>query len=280
MKATRANLTATKLSDGKVLLVNNSTSEIFNPVTNTFGLVGNLGFHRDRHAATLLDNGKVLVAGGYQGCMKRQAELFNPATNSWSSTGLMNKARGDFLMIKLLDGRVLAMGGDDDCVSPRKTARAEIYNPATGTWTEVAPMHNARAHFAAVLMSDGRVFVAGGDNDTQQLKAAEIYNPSTNQWTQVPAMANARFHPLGDGAFLLSTGQVLIAAGDNSPGGTSEVYSPSTNSWSSPEQLVEDRCGVATAQLLDGRPMVISGSLCPGGQGSASVTAETYHPTQ
>lgn len=266
MAEARANFFAGTLQSGKVLIVGSGSSELFDPATNTFAPAGALNVPHTRLGGAVLDDGRVLVAGGYIGCMTRAAEVFDPVTNSWSLTSQMLTARADFNLVKLTDGRVLAAGGDDDCAAPRKTTRAEVYDPATGSWTAVASLNVPRAHYTSALLSDGRVLLASGDNDLGRTATAEVYDPVANTWTLTAPMHRARFFSNGRGGFALPGGAALVAASDNlgDGGGTSETYDPATNAWSDPVAMADLRCSPAATTMADGRPMVIGGDSCVG----------------
>src|SRR5437868_6761611 len=93
----------------------------------TWTATGNLATARANHTATLLPNGKVLVAGG----AGTSAELYNPASGTWSPTGSLVTARGFHTATLLPNGKVLVAGGLGD----ELLASAELYDPASGTWT-------------------------------------------------------------------------------------------------------------------------------------------------
>jgi len=84
--------------------------------TGTWTATGNLNTSRHFHTATLLPDGKVLVAGGYyfqMGEMKplQESEVYDPATGTWTATGNLNTARGGHTATLLPDGKVLVAGG-------------------------------------------------------------------------------------------------------------------------------------------------------------------------
>jgi len=143
MNVGRFDHTATLLSDGKILAAaglfgwadfkTGRTSEIYDPVANKWTMVGNLNNVRADHAAALLPNGKVLVAGGIgyppgkNAVVLRSAELFDPNTSTRSLTGKMTTARDDGGMVLLSNGKVLAVGGVSN--GGVVVASAELYNP-------------------------------------------------------------------------------------------------------------------------------------------------------
>jgi large repetitive protein len=137
MRIARAGHKATLLANGKVLVTGGTnstgtlaTAELFNPVTDTFTRVGNMGTPRVGHTATLLANGKVLVAGG--GTAK--AELFNPSTGVFTSTKPMIAARMGHTATLLKNGKVLLAGGTDI----NGTALGDLFDPATATFSPTA----------------------------------------------------------------------------------------------------------------------------------------------
>lgn len=149
---------------------------------------------RDAHSATLLPNGKVLVAGGANASGDLQsAELYDPRTGTWTLMGLgMNVARHTHTAILLRDGQVLVIGGGQ--APSTALSSAEIYNPRTGTWTLTGePMDEARYCFPAALLPDGRVLLAGGWDGGSVLNMAELYiMPATMIVQNVTARAGQR----------------------------------------------------------------------------------------
>ena len=116
-------------------------------------------------SATLLADGQVLVAGGWNGSdisptVFASAELYDPATGNWSFTGSMTVARAGQNAVLLLNGEVLVGGGDG-----KTPSTAELYNPATGAWTATGSMTRAR-NAKLVLLPNGEVLAADGDNNT------------------------------------------------------------------------------------------------------------------
>src|SRR5450759_2287318 len=99
-----------------------------------FNNTGSLATARERYTATLLPNGKVLVAGGLDNTNPiASAELYDPARGIWTPTGSLGAARDHHTATLLPNGKVLAAGGIDSTSNP--LASAELYDPASGTWT-------------------------------------------------------------------------------------------------------------------------------------------------
>jgi hypothetical protein len=183
--------TATLLPDGRVLLVGNADNdgayleheELYDPVTGKFKLTGKThtyGFGSDiwaGHTATLLQNGKVLLAGGANedfGTFSI-AELYDPSTDTFTATANMTTPRAGHTATLLPDGTVLLAGGQ---LTVGITS-AEIYNPATGTFSATGNMTTPRFWHAATLLPDGTVLMTGGDSGgAVVLASAEIYTPA------------------------------------------------------------------------------------------------------
>ncbi|WNG40330.1 hemolysin [Archangium violaceum] len=255
--------TANLLDDGRVLVAGgfNVTSELYDPVTGTWSATGNtLAPHRG-HTATKLLDGRVLIAGGGQCPLTNAtAELYVPALGKWRPAGQLNQQRFHHAAVLLPNGKVLVMGGNDSEHNGGVLASAELYDPATGTWSFSGSLSTARSHHTATLLPDGRVLIAGGiDGGGNLLASAELYDPATGTFSSVGAMGFGRgYHT----ATLLPTGRVLVAGGAGIEPGLSvsaELYDPATGTWSATGGMTTPR-GRHTANLLpDGRVLVAGG---------------------
>jgi len=135
---------------------------------------GRLNTARDYHTATLLQNGMVLVAGGYDntGLASASAELYDPASGTWTATGSLNTARYIHTATLLQNGRVLVAGGRDS--NFMASASAELYDPARGRWTATGSLNTTRQLHTATLLQNRKVLVAGGsDSDFSVLASTE-----------------------------------------------------------------------------------------------------------
>jgi hypothetical protein len=192
------------------------------PAAPGWALTGSLNSARYGHTATLLQNGKVLVAGGD---WRGSAELYDPATGTWSYTGSLNHRTSGAILTaeRLADGSVLLIGG----------GTSERYDPLSGTWTVVGPVTGDMSN--AVSLGDGRVLVAGGWGDTNgdASKAVWLYDSGAAMWNRAADLHIARYW---SSATALVDGRVLVARGsdDGDLAGSlssAEIYDPVRNDW-------------------------------------------------
>ena len=135
---------------------------------------------KDRYTATLLADGRVLIAGGedQNGNPVAAAELYDPQTGKFTQTGSMATAREYATATRLSDGRVLVAGGTTGSGTVEQAySSAELFDPTLGSFAPAGTMTVARYSAAAVLMTDGEVLITGGDGGGTELSSAEIYAP-------------------------------------------------------------------------------------------------------
>jgi N-acetylneuraminic acid mutarotase len=186
LNAPRCMHTATLLQSGKVLvaggtddgdlLVTLASAELYDPGTSTWSSTGRLGEPRVLHTATLLQNGKVLVVGGYEGYLygpSDREELYEPIAGEWIHTGNLNTLRNGHSSTMLPDGRILVAGGRNSDILDS----AELHDPATGVWDRIEGLRTPRSDHTATLLENGKVLVAGGWNGGP-LSSAELYDPN------------------------------------------------------------------------------------------------------
>lgn len=275
--------TATRLQDGRVLIVGGSPAELFNPPTGTFTSAGNLNVARTAHTATLLSNGKVLIVGGLDLGGQQHiaaAELYDPMTNTFTLAGFLNVGRFSHNATLLQDGRVLIAGGGQ-ITSPGfsiSLSSAELYDPATGAFSQTGNLTQPRCCFLSIteapLLNNGKVLIVGGATT----QAAEIFDPATGTFSPTGSMSIARS---ALSATLLSNGQVLVAGGvitlpGGGPGTTNvvEIYDPVSGAFSPAAFMIQAR-QQHTATLLPNGQVLVTGGF-DFGAGSDLSSAELF----
>ncbi len=226
---------------------------------DSFTSVPNLSAPRALGSGDLLNDGRVLVAGGGNGTLtapvaSNTSEIYQPYTRSWTAGPNMATQRAFHTSVVLPNGRVLVAGGTS--TTGVVTNSCEIYDPVTNAFSAVAPMTSPRAGHAACLLDNGKVLVTGGVQTfqlppgTTQLgpilnsaqDTGEVYDPALNTWTLVSnTMAAKRF---AHSQTKLQNGQVLIVSGINGSQtvaaqdlptftNTCSLYNAATNSFAS-----------------------------------------------
>ena len=274
----RHHFAATLLSSGKVLITGGmdssgnplSSAEIYDPVAGTFSPTkGPMIAVHASHTATLLNTGKVLVAGWGNAV----AELFDPSTGTFTQTGSMVQPRVDHTATLLNNGKVLITGGIQG-TSPSTTvlAEAELYDPSTGSFLPtIGTMNSTRHLHTASLLSDGTVLVAGGlDNTGAALSTAEVFDPNTQSFAVTKgAMGSARYVHT---ATLLTDKTVLLVGGNDGTNAlaTAEVYDPAAGTFSPTGSLGTARQS-HTATILGNGTVVVAGGANSGAAALTSV---------
>jgi hypothetical protein len=179
-----------------------ASAELYDPVTGTWSFTSNLNASRISHTATLLPDGRVLVTGGDSpnfvqvGANMFAAaptslngvELYDPATGAWSIAANLNTTRDSHTATLLPNGKVLVAAGgywtpsgNPPCgltatCSFNVLNNAELYDPASGTWSMTASLNTLRSQHTATRLPNGKVLVAGGRTRTDVLSSAELYD--------------------------------------------------------------------------------------------------------
>ncbi|MDD5209320.1 MAG: kelch repeat-containing protein [Elusimicrobiales bacterium] len=228
------------------------------------------------HTASLLPNGKVLLAGGRNssGPMS-SAELYDPIAGTFATTGSLITGRTSHTATLLPNGKVLIVGGvANDTVTTLSSA--EIYDPASGTFSATGSMSIARNNHVAVLLPSGKVLVAGGGfgTGTATLSSAELYDPATGTFSATGSMSALRQQY---SAVLLPNGKVLLVGG--TPDGTAglvsaDLYDYATGTFSATGSMSAARWRHTAILLPNGKVLVAGGAH----NGSTISSAELYDP--
>jgi N-acetylneuraminic acid mutarotase len=249
--------------------------------SGTWAFTGSLHTSRDGHTATLLPNGTVLVAGGeLNGQAENSSEVYSASTLSWSAVGNLNVARNNASAVVLPSGSAIVMGGCTGNCQGATTASSEIYTAVSRSWTSTGNMVSPRAYFGAVLLSTGKVLVAGGctafnANGCSAVTArAELYDPNAGTFSATGSMAVAR------GSFsltVLPNGKVLAAGGETAAAdglSSCELYDPNTGKWTLVGRLNVARGEHGAILLSTGNVLVVGGNNV---NGVSTVKTELYN---
>ncbi len=249
----------------------NRSAEVYDADRDVFTPVrGTMVVARSSHAATLLQNAKVLITGGYKDGYLATAELYDPDLGTLVATdGKMTVARADHIATVLENGRVLVSGGTSGA---RILSSAEIYDPSGDTFSATgSSLVSARSSHTATLLSDGTVLIVGGYDGSSYLSSAEIYDPADGSFTATGSMTERR---AGHTATLLSDGKVLIVGGRNSGYlSSAEIYDPDTGKFTGASAMATTRRGHSATLLPNGKVLVTGGF-----NGSYLSSAEVFDP--
>ena len=232
---------------------------------------------RSGATATLLQDGRVLVAGGFSGDSGFQAtsQIYDPSGNSFSAGPSMILPRENATATRLTNGNVLIPGGTG---TPGVTATSEIYDVTSNSFTSGPLMQTARENAVAVLLPGGKVLVAGGDNSGGALNGAELYDPVGGTFTAIASTMSAQ-RAIAMAA-LLPNGKVLIAGGSDRGSSilSADVYDPVANTFSAVTNDMNHSRDQGTATTLPNGKVLIAGGVL---QGDGSITlssTELYDP--
>ena len=287
MPSPRAVHSATRLSDGRVLLAGGCKADgceegiagdaiLFDPASGRFSPAGMLIKARVGHRAVALDDGSVLLFGGYtQDGVTDLVERYDPKRGRFEPHGKMLEARDGFSATRLADGSILIAGGYTQGM--RRLASAERYDPATGRSVAIGKMATPRMSHTATLLADGRVLLAGGSRSSSEvLDSIELFDPRQGTFAPAGTLAHARHKH----AAIARGDRVLLLGGASIP--EADGHFDDSEWWSAAGVAAGPRMARGRYKFLDSlAPLANGGTLVGGGGASAEwLDAEgaRFHP--
>jgi hypothetical protein len=256
------------------------------PSSGVFTPTGSMTIARSGHTAMLLDDGRVVVVGGYGAAEPdgdrvplRSAEAWDPRTGTFEALEtpwLSGRWREGSTATLLPDQRVLVVGGPG-------MPGAVLWDPLTGSLGPAGTLSNPRFAHTATLLPDGRVLIIGGwdgDRVDDTVAQAEVWDPASGGFSPAGTMATPK---MSHTATLLADGRVLVVDefGPESEG-MSEVWDAQTGTFTPAGSLAEGRPDSTATLLPDGRVLVIGGMATASNEIWDPVTAsfETVGPLE
>jgi hypothetical protein len=249
------------LNNGLVLITGGSdintthnSTELYDSLTETFSYTSDMPYESMDHSAILLQDGRVLVAP-----LESKAAIYDPSIGTFSSiTNALVYPRSFHTVTLLPNGKVLVAGGRHNSTV---LSSAELFDPATETFSETGEMNYERYLHSATLLPDGRVLITGGTRwsdilgEEEALNSAEIYDPETESFSIIDEMDYARSH---HPAILLLNGKVLIGG---TGGRNCQLFDPSTGQFAVTDEMSLGRSFYLATLLADGSVLVTGSDL-------------------
>ncbi|MFO0722741.1 MAG: kelch repeat-containing protein [Myxococcota bacterium] len=271
------------LADEHAPPVDTTVERSATPVVQT---TGSLRYARAAHATARLTDGRVLVIGGAPpdaptpspspspSAAPSASEIFDPSSGTFSIGAGLNAdpCRAKPIAVSLPDGRVLVAGGTTlgkGGTGGPATADAELWDPRSERFLSTGPLLAARAHHSAILLDDGRVFIAGGSGAAGPIRSAEIFDPTSGRFSAAGELSIARNLPalarLPDGRVLILGGGAINLSTDRP-----DIFDPKTGRFSLASETTM-RTRPAAVALNDGRVLIAGGATAEGVLRSAEV---------
>ena len=241
---------------------------------------------RADHTATLLPDGRVLLAGGMveNGVFLASLEAYEPASGHFRALGNMQSPRVGHTATLLPDGKVLLAGGlagtGGEGLKEGVTASAELFDPATNAVAAAGPLTTHRAEHEALLLPGGAPILLGGNDGERVLSSVERYEPKSRRFVAAGALGAPR---MSLAAVVLDDGTVLVTGGSTGLGrdravlDSAEIYDPKTGRSTPVGRMSVPRHKHAALRLGDGRVLIVGGSDARDWSG-VHDTAEIYDP--
>lgn len=273
LSISRYSHTATLLLNGKVLITGGyngsnvlTTSELYDPSSGSFTLTGNLGIGRDSHTATLLPNGNVAIIGGsvHIGTSSVQGvEIYNSTLGTFTIVGSMTTPRMNHTSSLLLNNKILIAGGYGINSVYTTLSSAELFDYVSYTFTPINSMSVPRRQHLATTLSNNKILISGGYNQSTELNTTEIFDPSSNTFS---SSGNFITSKSGYTATLINNGKVLFIGGLIMASETNgaELYDPTTDLFTATGPLNTGRYLHAAVLLPNGSVFVSGGRVSAG----------------
>jgi hypothetical protein len=237
MAAARTDHAAVRLKDGRVMVLGGSfgfqtnagplDDELYDPLTNTW-----TAFRDDNRpngvTATLLDDGRVLVLGGWAVVGPRTGDFFDPTTGGMVFGRNLSPTNRDWATAaRLPNGGVIVVGGQTNGSAGGALNTTDVMGGGD-SWIVGPAMRVGHCHNTLTTLAKGVILVAGGRcGSSDSIAVAELYDPNMHTWQ----LAANLLQPIGSGSgLLLSDGRALVAGGQTAGGAivtTTEIYTPS-----------------------------------------------------
>ena len=212
-----------------------TTVDVYNPATNTWAAAAPLPIANNHNSAAVAA-GKLYAFAGISGA----TFVYDPVNDSWTNVAQMIYGHSNTAAVGVINDKIYCAGG-----LSAGTA-AEVFDPATNTWTALPPMNVPRHHCAGGVIN-GKFYVAAGRGSGAAEVAFEVYDPQSNSWTTLPSVPTGRS---GVTAAVVHD-ELYVLGGEGSAGVYPhvEVYNPVSNSWRRIEDMQGPRHGIWAAVI-------------------------------
>ncbi len=287
MSAARRYSRSIVLASNKVLVIGGldqaqsralASCELYDPTTGLFTFTGSLNFPRQQFSATLLSDGRVLVAGGLTSSSTVDAtatcEIYDPTTGTWTVTGPMPVARFASKQVLLSNNKVLNVGG---LVISTAQSACYLFDATAGTWSTTGALPTPTSGHTLTTLGNTDVVVAGGLNAGTVLSAVAEYSVGGGTWTVRTPLNVARREAA---AVLLADGRVLVTGGftvsaNTTMTATTEAFDGGANSWTALGSMVTANAFHSITKLPDNSLLTVGGNIVDTETASATSTSWT-----
>lgn len=268
-----------------------------------------ISFQRFSHDAVLLEDGRVLIYGGFSGALSDNfnpafpmflSEIYDPGDKTWTFVERIWEASPEDIMSGAIELNLFIFSSgvvlDNGSIAAPAVALEGMGDDAVLTtlndektsWTKMSDMPNPRTFASAALLGDGRILVTGGGNAVMELglsqaptTIAEAYDPQAGAWQSLAHMNVATFN---HAHVSLQDGRVLAIGGTlddftNGPGTARvEIYDPQADTWELAAEMNIPRARPRAITLPDGRILIAGTSQFPYANTQVALSSEVFDP--